>query len=165
MKEMSKVSFQPEIKSGSGQEKLNQVIMKFVSENFKWVTFSLIPFQALVARYLFFRKSGYNYVENAVLPFYTLGHVYWITIITIIIYKITGIFLRNSAGLFLTTTYFCFAYTNFITYQPKWKSFLKALGIYFLSLVLFGILLSIILFLVLYFNPDFLELIRPSNNR
>jgi len=146
LKEMGTTNFQPEIKSGSNQEAVTQKMFQFMSDNFKMLFFGMIPIQAFYARYVFFRKSELNFVENSVLPFYTAGHVYWLSIITVIIYKFTGVFMRNTVGTIISTFYIGYAYSNFFSYQPKWKAFLKGLGVYYISLITFiivGMLLAV----------------------
>lgn len=69
MKNASNSGLQPEIKQGSGQEKFMQETMALVSDNLKLVSFIFVPLQAFCARYLFFRKSGYNFLEHTILLF------------------------------------------------------------------------------------------------
>lgn len=163
IKNVSQSRFQ-EIKPGSGQEKLSQIIMRFMSDNFRWVAFALIPFQSFYARFLFFRKSGLNYIEHTVLPFYLQGHTQWLGMINMIVYKVSGAFVNNFFVWIISTLFFCYAYANFIDYQPKWKSFLKGFGIFYVSLVTFVLLAIIALFLLFQMSPDFYELVKPSNN-
>ncbi|MFN9900464.1 MAG: hypothetical protein ACK55Z_17080, partial [bacterium] len=49
-------------KAGSGQEKVGEAILQFMSDNLKLVTFLFIPAQAFTSRYIFFRKSKLNYI-------------------------------------------------------------------------------------------------------
>ena len=153
------------MKQGSGQEKLTQIIFQFISDNFKLVAFVVIPFQAFSAKFLFFRESGLNYIEHTVLPFYVQGHVQWINIINAIIFKLSGIFINGFIMSFISTFYFCYAYSNFIDYQPKWKSILKGLGIFYISLTIFILIVMIVLSLLVKFNPDIYNLLKPSNNK
>jgi hypothetical protein len=160
-KEMGKNSFQPAIKSGSEQEVVTRLIFQFMSDNMKIIFFTIIPIQAFYARYVFFRKSGLNYLENAVLPLYSAGHVYWISIVTIIIYKITGVFLRNTIGTILSIGYIGYAYSNLFTYQPKWKGFLKGVSTYFLALLTFILIGMLILYSLVLLVPSVRQLFAP----
>jgi hypothetical protein len=165
LKNVSTSRFQPAIKPGSGQEKFTQLIFQFMSDNFKLVAVILIPFQAFFARFIFFKKSSLNYVEHAVLPFYLQGHIQWISIFSVLSYKFTGVFFNSFLVSTIQTVFFCYAYSNFIDYQPQWKSFLKGLGIYYLSLVLFIFIFMLALFAIVYFSPEMFNLLKPSNNK
>jgi hypothetical protein len=146
--------------------KISQVFMRFVSDNIKLFVFMIPPFQALVARYLIFRKSGLNYMENIVLPYYLLGHLYWLSIASGVIFKFGDSLFLNSISNYIGFLFYGYAYSNFISYQPKWKSFLKGLGVYVVGQVTFVITFSVvaiigvlILFLI---DPDMLkEMMRP----
>lgn len=153
---------------GSNQEQFNRIILDFISENLRIIAFLIIPFNALMARYFLFRKSEMNFLEHTVLPFYLLGHIYWISIISLFVFKFTGSFFLNTISVVVIIFYFGFAYSNFITYQSKWKSFLKGLLVYIggqlLLVVAFAIIGIVAVLILLKVNPDALELIRPSNN-
>jgi Protein of unknown function (DUF3667) len=162
LKEMGSNTFQPEIKSGSRQEAVTQKMFQFMSDNFKLLFFGMIPIQAFYARYVFFRKSELNYVENMVLPLYTAGHIYWISIMTIIVYKFSGVFMRNTIGTIISTIYIGFSYANLFSYQPKWKAFLKGLVAYYLSLLTFIIIGMVILVGLIVLFPSIREVFAPK---
>jgi hypothetical protein len=165
LKNVSNSSFRPEIKPGSGQEKFYQVIIQFMSDNYKLVAVVMIPFQAFCARFIFFRRSGLNYLEHTVLPFYVQGHFQWISILSVLSYKFTGYFASSLLTSSVQTLFFCYAYSNFIDYQPKWKSFLKGLGIYYLTLVVFIFIVMIMLAILITVYPEIFDLVKPSNNK
>ncbi len=148
--------------------KLTERIQRFVSDNIKVFAFLIIPFQAFSARYLFFRKSGYNYLEHAVLPLYIAGHMFWITMINGVIYKSTG-YASFASTTIIGVLYTGFSFASMMTYQSKPKAFVKGLLLYFVSQIL---LMSVLLFLgaifillAQKFSPDTFEMLRPSNNR
>lgn len=157
LKEMGTTTYQPEIKSGSNQEAVTLKIFQFMSDNYKLLFFGMIPIQAFYARYVFFRKSELNFVENTVLPFYTAGHIYWLSIITVLIYKFTGVFMRNTVGTIISTFYIGYSYGNLFSYQPKWKAFVKGLGVYFLSLFTFIVLGMLVAAGLILFVPAIRE--------
>jgi hypothetical protein len=148
--------------------KLFNVVMQFVSDNLKIFAFLVIPFQAMAARFVFFRKSNYNFLEHSVLPFYTMGHIYWMTILFGIIMKLRGISLAGYSIIF-TIIYFGFAYSDFMENESKVKSFLKGVGVYVVAQFFFILTSMIIGVVVIYIlsqvAPDVYESIRPSNNR
>jgi hypothetical protein len=150
---------------GIGQEKFGEEIMNFITDNMKIIGFFIIPFNAIVARYFLFRKSGLNFIEHMVAPFYVSGHMYWFTLFSALFYKVTGFMFFNSVILVISLFYFGFTYTQLITNQPQWKKFLKGMGV-----LIFGnfiMVASVLLALSCwaYLDPEVFELIRPSNNR
>lgn len=155
--------------TGDNQEKINDMVKNFVSEHLRFIAFLVIPFNALMARFILFRKSGLNYIEHAVLPLYMIGHLYWLSIISIIVFAITGSFVLNTVNSFVLILGFGFAYTNFISYQSKVKSFFKGIGVYiggqFMLIIFITVIAIIVIVLLNYINPDSLEMIRPSNNK
>jgi hypothetical protein len=147
-----------------GQKEIVQSVFRFVSKNLKWIAFLAVPMDALAARYLFFKKSGFNFLENTVLPFYVRGHMYWLSIAAVIIFKLTGNFALNNLVPLAGILFFGFAYSRFTDYQSKTKGFFKGMGVYLAS-VFFNMLLAlVVIFLIILVNPEILEQIRPSNN-
>jgi hypothetical protein len=157
------------IKSGSGQERFMKLVIDFVSRNMKVIAFLNVPFHAFAARYLMFRKSGLNFMENMVMPFYLMGHLYWLSIVTVFVYFYTNSYLFATAVGILSVLYYGYGYATLIDYQPKWKSFLKGIGVYvggqITLMVVAGIIAVIVIVILAYTRPDMLEMIRPSNNR
>ena len=149
---------------GSNQEQFMQAAMRYVSDNLKLVSFIMIPMQAFFARYVFFRKSGLNFIENMVLPFYVLGHMYWLSISSLITYSLTGNFISPWVQTIIGLTYFSFAYANHFQYQSKLKAFFKGLGVYIGTQFMFGILVAIVVVMLIVMNPSVFEMLRPSNN-
>lgn len=164
MKNSAEVSMQTPPKPGTGQEKFLNDLMKVISENMKLVSFAIVPIQAFYSRYLFFRKSNLNFIEHTVLPFYTLGHIYWISILSLLSYSIFGKFIPAWVQIIVSFGYFGFAYIDMFTYQSKVKAFLKGLGIYVIAQITFTIIGVIVGVIVVILNPDLLEMLRPSNN-
>jgi hypothetical protein len=149
-----------------GNEKVMTKVTRWIADNIKWVLFLAVPFQAFAARYLFFRKSGYNFMENTVPVFYTTGHLFWLTIF---IFGFRKIFNSEMPVIFvsiLSLIYFGYTYANLMTYQSRLKSFLKGMGVYLGGQALFGLTLSILLILVIvilsFVSPEVLNDFRPS---
>ena len=84
LKHGSDMGLQTPPKQGSGQEQYMQSMFTLLSDNLKLISFSIIPVQAFCSRFIFFRKSGLNFIEHTVLPFYALGHVYWLSIMSLV---------------------------------------------------------------------------------
>jgi hypothetical protein len=138
---------------------------KLASENLKLVAFIAIPIQAFCARYIFFRRSGLNFIENTVLPFYALGHLYWISIASLFLYALTGGFIPNWLQIGVAMVYFSYAYANLFQDQSRLKAFAKGLGVYLTTQFLFGLLVAMIVILLILINPDVFEMLKPSNNK
>lgn len=153
------------MKGEPGQQKMLQSILAFISDNIKIIAFIIIPFNALAARYIFFRKSGLNFIENLVLPFYVTGHIYWLNILSVLVYLISGSFFLNLIIAIITPLYCGFAYAGLMTYQSKTKSFLKGLFVPIMGQIFMTITMLIIIYLMILTIPDFYEFVRPSNNR
>lgn len=148
-----------------GQQKMVQTILAFVSENMKIIAFFIIPFNAIAARYIFFRRSGKNLLEHMVLPFYVTGHIYWLNIISVSIYAISGSFFMNLIIAVLTPFYFGFSYSGFITYQSKLKAFIKGMAVPIVGQLIMTLVMLLVVYLLALTIPEFYEFIRPSNNR
>ncbi len=139
------------------QNTIRNRIFEPISENLRLFTFLYIPVQAFFSRYLFFRKSGYNFVEHCVLPFYMWGHLYVTTLLSIIYFKITG----NPVSVTLTALvymlYFGYAFLDMFAYQSRIKAFLKGIGIY-ITIQFFIIMVAIIGTLIaLLLSPELLN--------
>jgi hypothetical protein len=148
--------------------KLEEKIFTLISNNLKLFAFLGVPFQAFSARFLFFRKSGLNFLENLVLPFYITGHLFWITLLIFIYRKISGEMPFAFMGI-IKPIFFGYSYMTFITYQPKFKTFLKGVGVDLGGQLLFMLTLSVVtvsaILLLAWLDPGAFEMIRPSNNR
>jgi hypothetical protein len=165
LKHGSDMGLQAPPKQGSGQEQYMQSMFTLLSDNLKLISFSIIPVQAFCSRFIFFRKSGLNFIEHTVLPFYALGHLYWISIMSLVFYSLSGSFFPNWIQLIVAILYFSYAYADLFRYQSKVKSFFKGVGVYIATQLLFALLVAIVVIVVILLNPEVFEMIRPSNNR
>ncbi len=152
-------------KAGSGQEKIAETIFQFISDNLKLITFLYIPMQAFISRFLFFRKSDLTYVEHTILPFYTHGHIYWISIVSLILFSSFGIFLNGSISMLLSIFYFGYAYSDLFNYQSKVKAFFKGIGVYLTSQLLLMLVFIVVLIILIKTNPAIYDMLKPSNNK
>jgi hypothetical protein len=161
-KKIGESSVTPQVKEGTIDAQRNTLIMSYISDNTKLFFFVIIPFQSFVSRFLLFRKSSLNYLEHSILPFYITGHALWLSIFTLIVYKISGYFINSGFSTILSMVYVGFGYANFFTYQPKWKSFLKGVLSYWvgtLAIVIFG---SILLVIAMILFPSVREAFAPG---
>lgn len=136
-----------------------QKIFQAISDNLKIFFFLFIPFQAFAARYIVFRKSGFNFIEHSILPFYVMGHDLWINIILGVIYAINGEYYTWTA--FITFFYFGYAYSTMMTYQSRVKAFFKGIVVwlvgYLLLFLTMMLIATAIIFIVSKTNPEVLK--------
>lgn len=165
LKNAGNSGLQPALKQGSGQEKLMQSTFELVSDNLKLVSFILIPIQAFSSRFLFFRNSGLNFTEHTVLPFYGLGHLYWLSILSLLIYSISGKFLPNWLQIVVAISYFSYAYSDLFQYQSRIRAMVKGFGVYMAAQLFFGLLVALFVILLVVFDAEIFEMLKPSNNR
>jgi hypothetical protein len=164
IKSVRNYGFAPQVK-GKGQEEFVQNVFQFVTDNLKMISFIMIPAQALAARYIFFTKSGFNFLEHTVLPFFIQGHLYWLSIISVLVLKISGSFIFNAVTSLVSFIYFPFAYTTLFNNRPRIKTFFKGIGVMIFGQLLLATIALIIFFIAIKLNPDLYEMIRPKNNR
>jgi hypothetical protein len=140
----------------------------WVSDNMKLVAFIIPPFMAFAAQRVFFRKQGLNFLEHSVPVFYLLGHWYWFSTIEAVVFHYFGYSIGSGAQLIIVSLYLGFGYVTFIPTQPKWKTFLKGMGVYWTGYTLMFIVAMIvgiaIVFIMLSIDPNSLDAIRPSKN-
>ena len=151
----------PFINQSGGQE-VNKLIIDFVSDNLKILSFLIIPFQALWAKALF-RKSGYNLLEHTVLPLFTQGHFLWVGIVNLFIYKYLHYTIMQSYLLVIMVLYYCYAVSDFYDYQNKIKSFLKGLLVFFLAYISYTVMIIILVSIYIFSNQDVLiKIAKPK---
>jgi hypothetical protein len=152
-------------KPGSGMEKVMQSIFQKISDNHKALSFIVIAIQVYCSRYLFFRKQDLNYIEHLVLPLYVQGHIYWLSILSIVFYYFAGMFIPNSVALIVTFLFISYSYADFFKEQGFWKAFFKGLGLFITAQLLFTLVVAVVMIVVIFTDQEVFEMIRPSNNR
>lgn len=143
------------------KQKAMEMFFVWVSDNMKLFSFAIIPFYAFFARYFFFRRSGFNYLENMVLPLYITGHGYWLSILAGAVYKFSGSMAAASLQAFVGFIYHIFSYSNFYNYQPVWKRIVKSIMIYLFSFATMMVVGGIVAIVLILLSPEFRDLMRP----
>jgi hypothetical protein len=163
-KSITKTLSIPTVKENSETEKFMKIWSNLISDNMKLFSFVIIPFFSLSSKWLF-SKSKLNYLEHSVMPFYIQGHVYWMSIISLFVYKTTGSAFLMSLDNPLTLVLFGIGAIQLFNYQKPFKAFIKGILVFILGFIMY--LMGLIIFVLLFFalNPTYLEMIRPSNNR
>ena len=68
---------------------LQKQVNQFVTDNYRTISFMMIPF-FVFGFWLIFKNKGYNFLETAVLCFYGQGHPLWLTMLFLAVYKYSG---------------------------------------------------------------------------
>jgi hypothetical protein len=136
-----------------------QKTFQAISDNLKILFFLFIPFQAFAARYIVFRKAGFNFIEHSILPFYVMGHDLWLNIILGAIYVINGHYYAWTA--IITFIYFGYAYSTMMTYQSRVKAFFKGIAVWLVGYVLLILTVIVVVMAVVivmkFMNPEALK--------
>jgi hypothetical protein len=155
---------QEEMSIAQGAEMGPKLVTKWLSDHIKWVLFLAVPFQAIAARYFFFRMSGFNLMEHAVPLFYVSGHLFWLSMMTFLLRKLTGD-LYSIPLTILSLAYFGFMYSDVMRYQSQFKAFSKGVGVYLAGQLLFVATLTLVGVLVIlimaWVDPAYLDVFKP----
>jgi hypothetical protein len=139
------------------QKRLQMLIL----ENFKMFTFTLVAFQAFSLK-LFFRNSGYNLLEHSVLAFFTMGHMYWLTIIDLILTRIFGTGINFGIAITINILFYAYGAMGLYDYQPKVKVFIKGIFSFLTGYLMFIVLITSITVAYFILDPEMRELVRPN---
>lgn len=124
-----------QVKPGSNQAKFVQDYVGFITDNIRLFLFFMVVTISL-SSYLVFKKSKLNLLESSVLPFFAYGHVYWLSILLLVIKNIFHLPLKDAGVPLVQVAFFAFGCTGLYTYQSKVKVFLKGVLAYFLGFIL-----------------------------
>ena len=151
------------IKENSGVEKFMKLFSDWITDNMRIFYFLVIPFTVLASR-MSFRKSGLNMLEHSVMVFYIQGHVYWLTILSLFVFKFTGLNPLRSIQPFVALALYGIGCAQLFDYQGKTKAFFKGIGVFLMGMIFFIIFFLIAGAFYMYSHPEYLEMIRPKNN-
>lgn len=133
-----------------------QKMQQLVANNIRLFFFAWIPFQATMAKFLFFRKANMNFLEHLVMPFYLMGHGLWLTIVMAVLVKFG--FTSSMWIAVISILYFAFAYSDLMRYQNRVKAYFKGLGVWVTAYILFILAFTLVLFgvivLVAFISPE-----------
>jgi hypothetical protein len=165
LKNSGKFSMQTDVKPGTGMDSFMQSLYKMVSDNMKVISFVIIIFQAFCARYLFFRKSGFNFVENMIMPLYVQGHIYWLSIVSLLLFATVGFFLPYWLMMLASVSFTAYSYSDFFKHNGRGLALAKGVGVFITSQLLFAILVLSVMMIIISTNQEVYEMLKPSNNR
>lgn len=127
-------------------EQMEQFVSFFESfqKNSKEFNFLNLPFMAFFS-WLFFRKSGYNFLENVVLFLYVNGINIFFSIINLLLCLISLKVLISFGGIIglITIIYLTWATVQFHNQKTFW-GVIKAIGVYFVSSITMALILPLI---------------------
>ncbi len=141
------------------QQRLSQEFSRFVIENMRIFSFLQIPITTVLA-WMFFRKSGYNFLEHSVFVFYVAGHIVWLTVVAMLLYAGFAIKI-NMAQLPIYWLFFAFGCTSFYP-GTKVKSAVKGFLAALISFVLFSLLFGIAAVVYVLNDPVLMEELKNS---
>lgn len=149
---------------GVAQAEFSKSINAWIVDNMRLVSF-VTALWSVVFYWLFFRKSGYNLVETAVVIFYANGHVYWLSIIILLLYWAAGISVYFVFHILLHSIYTIFSLVNFYQHISKFKIILRIILLYITYLVSFFLIAMLIGLAIGFFFPERFQQFSPRNNR
>ncbi len=149
---------------GGGVQEMVREITQWTIDNMRSVSFFITLFTVFFT-WLFFKKSKYNFIETGVLVFFVTGHFMWVSIVLIVIYKISGFILNSSYLLLSSIVFMIYAFVNFYNHLSKWKIIIKGVFVHIFS---YGALIIFIVAVFIYqvsHDKELYEKIKPSNNK
>lgn len=112
------------------------------------------------ASWIFFRKKGYNYAEHLIIMSYAFGFTVFLGMLVIPVYFIHKEFYvwLSSISILITLTFFTYVYFSLFK-EGRVTVFLKALGVYLVYAILFGLVSIVIVVTYIGYktstDPDF----------
>lgn len=142
-------------------KKAMQKLTSIMFDNMRSLSF-MVAIPVTLMAWLFFRKAGHNILEHAVLPFYVLGHIYWVTILSLPFFVIFGIRLHPTVSLIISILFFAFACSDFYTHNSRIKAFVKGIAVYIIGYLLFAALMIVLVLVYASIDPEFKEIMRQG---
>ncbi len=141
------------------EQRLAAEFTGFITEHMRVFSFLQIPIITALA-WMFFRRSGYNYLEHAVFVFYVTGHVMWLSILGIVIYAVFGVS-GNMLQLVVYWAFFAFGCTTFYA-GSKVKSAIKGFFAVMISFLIFAFMFAIAGIIYVLTNPALIQEIKNT---
>jgi hypothetical protein len=157
-------SYSDPSETGAGQREVMLQVNNWVLGNMRVLSFFMATWSVLFI-WLFFRRSGYNFIESSVLIFYVNGHIIWLSIAGVLIYAVTDYAINMFWILGLGLVYTIFAMMNFYTHLPKWRLLIRSTFALLTSYVMIALLSMVLGVVYSLLNPEMLEKIAPKNNK
>ncbi|NBP70053.1 MAG: DUF3667 domain-containing protein [Cytophagia bacterium] len=149
---------------GGGVQEIVREITQWTIDNMRSVSFFITLFTVFFT-WLFFKKSKYNFIETGALVFFVTGHFMWVSIVLIVIYKISGFTLDSSYLFFFSIMFMIYAFADFYSHLSKWKIVIKGIIVHILSYVTLTIFIVVVFIYQVSHDKELYEKIKPSNNK
>ncbi|GCC49883.1 DUF3667 domain-containing protein [Chryseotalea sanaruensis] len=149
---------------GGGVQEVVREITRWTIDNMRSISFFITLFTVFFT-WLLFKKSRYNFVETGALVFFTTGHFMWVSIVLIVVYKMSGLVLDSFYLLLASMAFMIYAFVNFYSHLSKWKIIVRGIFVHILS---YTVLAFVIIGATIYrisTDKALYEKIRPSNNK
>lgn len=146
----------------ANQAAFQQRITELTQEYTRILFFMLIPMMAISSK-MFFRKSGLNFLEHSVLPFYTSGHFYWLSIASLFLIKWNRELYLPFLFLALQAFYYGFTFQNYFRYNSRIATFVKGMLVFLVGMLLFTVLITLLSFVYLILSPSTRKVIIPDS--
>ncbi len=149
---------------GDGMKDVMTELTSWVVNNMRSVSF-FITLCTVFFTWLLFRKSNYNFVETGALVFFVTGHTMWLSIVLMLVYKVTGFVVSSTNLALIAILFMTYAYTDFYTHKSKWRIVVRGLFAHFFSYLALIVVISIIFVYRISTDKELFEKIRPLNNK
>lgn len=159
---LSKSSSPIQVEETERQRIVSKKLLDIFQNNMRIFSFVQIPISALFA-WLFFRKSGYNYLENSVLVFYASGHLMWLSVLGLFIFKFTA-WNPSTWHVLINAAFYGFACLGFYLPGSRLSRFIKGVLVSLASYLVFMVIGMILAAIYIFSNPEMLEMIQKTND-
>ncbi len=125
-------------------------VMENMVSMIQFVPILIFPFWAWFAK-AFFRTRKFNFLEHIVFAFYANGQTVLFSILSLLIFKITGEFVMAYEQL-ANTIFICIAALVFYEQKVSFKGMMKASVVYLLAFIAYFVAFSVIASLAYYLD-------------
>ncbi len=127
--------------------KFQQEMLHYMSSALRFMVILFVPFFAWAAK-LLYRKKGLNFLEFCILLLYSSAHMFWLTLLQGIMYKITGQ-VYAAASVFISILYYGFFYQDVLEQKKSVVGFFKGVLAYILGfLVMMSAMMVVMIILI-----------------
>lgn len=145
-----------------GQQEMSNQMGSMMNEYLRLFSF-FIALLLVVSTWMFFRKSGFNFLEHAVVVFYSNGHMMWLSIIMLLAYTFTGVTVNAFVMIALSMLYFMFMCVRTYQYQSAVKVAIKSFIAFIVAYVFYVFIFSIGFLIYLFNHPEMMDKFRSVN--
>jgi Protein of unknown function (DUF3667) len=149
---------------GGGVQDVVREITKWTIDNMRSVSFFVTLFTVFFT-WLFFKRSKYNFVETGTLVFFVTGHVMWVSVVSVVVYKISGFVMDSFYLLLLSIVFMIYAFVDFYSHLSKWKIVVRGIIVHILSYVVLTFVIVGAFIYRVTTDKELYEKIRPANNK